>query len=282
MRYALSALARFGAAFLLAFCLTTALLPVGWMLISSLKTNAEFFLNPLGLPKVLTLQNYYTVFFYGGRYGEEPLMRFLVNSILASGGATVLGVLVASMASFAFLFPMKRRKVWYYVLSFGLFVPTSAFMVPYFIIIRTAGLYDTVAGLALVYAGMFVPLSFLIISTYMRENVPQQLIEASMLDGASIHRCFLQIVLPLSRGGLLTATVFLFINSWNELLYALLLTQSERARTIQVAISSLVATYAANYPAAFAAVIVSITPIIIVVTISGKYILKGLGVYVEK
>ncbi|MEM0313842.1 MAG: carbohydrate ABC transporter permease [Candidatus Bathyarchaeia archaeon] len=271
-----------GAIIVTLFTIMISIIPLAWVFLSSFKSNAEFFRNPTSFPTSFSWNNYRVVLFFGGGHGEEPLLRFLVNSFLASC-ITVVGCnLIASLASFCFLLPIRGRKLWFYVLSFGLLIPTSAFMVPYFVIVKSLGLYDTIIGLSLVYTGMFLPLSFLILSTYMRENVPAELVEAAVLDGASTWQCLMKVTIPLSRGGIFAAAVIVFINCWNELLYALLLTQTESARTVQIAISSLVATYAANYPAAFAAIIISIMPIIIIVGICGKLIFRGLSIYVER
>lgn len=268
--------------FLLVFYLVLVFVPLCWIVTSSFKTNAEFFKNPVGFPHRLVWQNFKAVFSYGGGFSEEPLMRFLGNSAVVTFLGTAINLLLVLPASYFFLYNFRHKNFLYSFLTFGLFLPTSAFMVPYMFIISRLGLYDTRLGIALTYAGMTLPLSFLIIQTYMRISVPQEVIEAANLDGASFHQIFVRIAVPLSRGGVITAVVFLTITFWNELLYALLFSQSEGSRTIQIAISSLISTYAANYPQAFAAITVSIAPIILVYAVLNRYIVSGLSVYIEK
>jgi raffinose/stachyose/melibiose transport system permease protein len=268
--------------FLLLFYLVLVFAPLLWIVISSFKTNAEFFSRPVGIPSRFVWQNFKAVLSYGGSFSEEPLMKFLGNSAVVTFLGTVINLLLALPASYLFLYSFRYKDFLYSFLTFGLFLPTSAFMVPYMFIVSRLGLYDTRLGIALTYAGMTLPLSFLIIQTYMRINVPRDIIEAASLDGASFHQIFIRIAIPLSRGGTITAVVFLTITFWNELLYALLFSQSEGSRTIQIAISSLISTYAANYPQAFAAITISIAPIIVVYAMLNKYIVSGLSVYIEK
>lgn len=246
-------------------------LPLFWLLLSSFKLNAEFFSNPLGFPAHWSFANYVTVL------TEAPMLLYLANSIAISAASTLLGALVALAAAFVFLFEFRLKRFFYLLLTFALFVPTSAFMIPYFLMISRLGLYNNDLGIALVYVGISLPTSFLIVSTYMRDAVKSELIEASYLDGATLHQSFVLIVVPISMRGVITACIFLLIIGWNELLYALLLSQSDGSRTVQVAISFLVATYTANFPQAFAAMVLAVLPIIVIYAFLNKRIVAGLG-----
>jgi len=247
------------------------ILPLIWLLFSSLKTNNEFFENMLGIPVHITLYNYRIVL------TEQPMLRYLFNSFFVSISSTLIGLAVAMLASFIFLFDFKYKKFLRLFLTFGIFIPTSAFMIPYFLIISRIGLYDNLLGIALIYIAISLPSSFLIINNYMQDIVKTDILEASFLDGASFFECFTKIVTPISSRGAMTAAIILFINSWNELLYALLLSQSDRSRTVQVAISFLVATFSANFPQAFAAMIMAMLPIIVLYIFLNKRIVAGLG-----
>jgi len=254
--------------------LAIVLAPLLWLLLSSFKSNSEFFTNPLGAPQRWTFINYVTVL------TQAPMLLYLFNSLLVAVLSTLFGALIALLASFVFLLEFPFKRFFYLLMVFGLFVPTSAFMIPYFLLVSKLGLYDTDLGIALVYVGIATPTGFLIVNTYMRDAVRTELIEASCLDGASLHQSFLRIVAPISMRGVATACVFLVIMSWNELLYALLLSQGDQSRTVQVAISFLVATYAANFPNAFAAMIIAMLPIVIIYIFVNKQIVSGLGMAV--
>ena len=130
-------------------------------------------------------------------------------------------------------------------------------------------------GVALVYAGISFPLGFLIIKTYM-DTIPHELVEAARIDGASYHRVFLNLILPLTVPGIVTAAIFLMITAWNELLFASILTQDERAQTVQVGIRFFLTTYAANYPQAFAATVMAILPTIAVYIFLSDRVIEGM------
>jgi len=259
--------------FLLLF-LVIIVVPFLWLAVSSFKSNLDFFSRPLGLPRSWSLNNYVSVFL------EEPMLLFLMNSIVVTVSSTLVGILVASMASYVFLYQFRGKTILSNILSFGIFMPLSSFMLPYFLIVRYLGILNTLLGISLVYTGILIPLSFLIINSYMKVIVYNELLEAAVLDGANFHQIYAQIVLPVSMRGISTAAIFLIISHWNELLYALLLSQSETSRTVQVAISFLLATYAANYPRAFAAMFIAILPMIIIYILLNKHIVSGLGVTV--
>lgn len=257
------------------FLLLVMLLPLVWLLLSSLEPNQEFFSRPTS-PGFFrgSLANYASVL------GAQPMLRYLFNSLLVSTASALLGSTVALLASYVFLFRFRLKRVFSALLTFGLFVPTSAFMIPYFLLVGRIGLYDTDAGIAVVYIGVSLPTAFLIVTTHMRDAVFSEYLEASFLDGASVFQTFRRIAVPLAVPGAVTAGIFLVIIGWNELLYALLLSQGDTSRTVQVAISFLVATYTANFTEAFAAMIIAVLPVVIIYIFLNKRIVAGLGMAV--
>ncbi len=261
-------------AVLLAF-LAVVLLPLIWLLGASLEPNQELFSRPGGLASIhWGFQN------YGSVLVEAPMLLYLFNSLFVSAASALVGSAVATLAAYAFLFRFPLRRLFYPLLTFGLFVPTSAFMIPYFLMVSRIGLYNSDPGIALVYVGISLPTAFLIVTTHMREAVFAELLEASFLDGATVHQTFRGIVAPLALPGAVTAGIFLVIIGWNELLYALLLSQDDLSRTVQVAISFLVATYTANFTQAFAAMIIAVLPVVAIYIFLNRRIVAGLGMVV--
>jgi len=249
-------------------CIVT--VPLIWVFMSTFKTNIEFNTSPVSIPHTWTIRNYIDVFI------EEPLLMYLRNSIIVTVISTLLSAFIALLASYVFIYKFPFKNIFFYLCMFGIFIPFSAFMLPYFLIINWFNLYDNLLGLILVNIGMFVPTSFLIINTYMREAINREVMEAAYLDGASFHQVFSRIVTPISRGGIISSIIFLTVICWNELLYAMLLTQSENTRTAQVAIRYLTATFSANYPMSFAALIITVLPMILIYVFLNKYIVSGL------
>jgi raffinose/stachyose/melibiose transport system permease protein len=254
---------------LLTVLLLVSLMPFLWLLLSSFKSSIELYENPFGLPAQFSLVNYITAF------SQQPMFTYLANSLFAAIGSTVLAVLLAAMASYALLGRWRIPAGVSAFLSFGLFVPTSAFMVPYFFIVHWIGLYDSVWGLIVVYAGISLPLAFTIVKTYM-DTISGALVEAAIIDGAGFVGIFWRIILPMCAPGLATASIFLVIVAWNELLLATLLTGSPAAQTVQVGLRSFLEAYHADYTVAFAGIIVTVAPIMAIYLLLSRYIVSGL------
>jgi len=232
------------------------LVPLLWLVSSSFKTNQELFTEPFALPTAWSLDNYLQAL------TEHPLFTFLRNSLLTALISTALIIAAALLASYALLHRFRLSRTVFGYLMFGLLLPVNALMTPIFFIVNMLGLYNTVLGLSLVYAGLFFPLGFLIVKTYM-DTTPGEIFEAARVDGAGFHAIFARIVVPLTAPGAVTAAIFLMISAFNELLFASILTQDTAAQTVQVGIRYFLSTYSADYPLAFAATVISIAPTIV-------------------
>ncbi|MFN8563226.1 MAG: carbohydrate ABC transporter permease [Anaerolineae bacterium] len=252
---------------LLFFVLT--IIPFGWLILSAFKTNPELFSNPFGPPGHFSFDNFTSAM------AAHPLYIYFRNSILAATLSTLLAIVASTLASYALLHRFRLSRAAFGFLMFGLFVPVNAFMAPIFFIIHYIGLYNTVWALVLVYAGIMFPTCFLIIKTYM-DTIPNELVEAASIDGASYHQVFLRLIVPLCMPGIVTAAIFLMISAWNELLFASLLTQDESAQTVQVAIRYFLTTYSANYPQAFAGTVMTIIPTIVAYILLSDRVIEGM------
>ena len=232
------------------------MIPFVWLLISSLRPNADLFNEPFAVPKTLSFENFRAVM------ESHPMLLYFANSVAIATIATVIAVGAATLAAYAMQQRFLTRKSLTVLFSMCLFIPTNAFMVPYYVMINKIGLYDNVLGIALVYAGVNLPMSFMVIKGYM-DTIPGELLESAKIDGAT-------------EGQILWKIKILVINSWNELLFANLLNQSDSSRTIQVAIRSFLTTFEANYAYAFAAMVISILPTIIIYALLTDRIIGGM------
>ncbi len=245
------------------------LVPLLWLVMSSFKTDAELFGSPFALPSSWSFVNYQAAL------STHPLLLFLRNSAVVAVVATLLIVVAASMASYALMHQFRLSKVTLGFLVFGILLPVNALMTPIFFIVNLMGLYNNVLGVALVYAGLFFPLGFLVIKTYM-DTTPPEILEAARIDGASFHRVFRSVVVPLTAPGAVTAAIFLMITCWNELLFASILTQDAKAQTVQVGVRYFLSAYSANYPMAFAATVIAIAPTIVVYAVLSERIVDAM------
>jgi raffinose/stachyose/melibiose transport system permease protein len=254
----------------LSFFFAFTLLPLLWLLVSSFKTNFEFLARPFSLPAVWQLGNYLNAIRISG------LPRLFVNSVIVSAGSTALNILAASMAGFILAREAFRlQNLILNLIVAGILVPIIALMVPYFRLISSLGLYNSLAGLILTYAAINIPISVFLLYSFM-QSIPRELEEAAVMDGCTFWMRYARIVFPLSRLGLVTAATFVFLYSWNEFIYALLLTTSVSARTLQLGIRFFVSQFFTDYTSMYAAIIITVIPSTLVYILFHERIIQGL------
>ena len=251
-------------------CSLVALFPIVWVIMSSFKTNAEILSNGIGLPSSLSPDGYISALTI------SPILKYFGNSVVITVITTVLNVLFLAMAAYVFSRARFRGKnLLYFILSLSLVVPTTALLQPVYSVVNTMGLYDTKMGLILVYTAINMPMSLLILrGTF--QSIPRALEEAAYLDGAGFLRTFFQIVMPCAKGGLTSAAVLTFLNSWNEFTFALMLTNGQDARTLPLSLSYFTAQFSFNYTAMFAAVTIAVIPSIIVFAVFQEQVVSSL------
>lgn len=251
-------------------CSLVALFPIVWVIMSSFKTNAEILSNGIGLPSSLSPDGYIAALTI------SPILKYFGNSVIVTVITTFLNVLFLAMAAYIFARARFRGKnLLYFILSLSLVVPTTALLQPVYSVVNSLGLYDTKAGLVLVYTAINMPMSLLILrGTF--QSIPRALEEAAYLDGAGFLRTFFQIVIPCAKGGLTSAAVLTFLNSWNEFTFALMLTNGQEARTLPLSLSYFTAQFSFNYTAMFAAVTIAVIPSIIIFAVFQEQVVSSL------
>ena len=256
--------------FLLLFFAVYTLFPLIWLFISSMKTNTELFGTPFTLPEIWQTVNYHRAFQVSG------LLKMMGNSIFIALMATLVNVLCASMMAYCISrFYFKGRSLIFTLLSAGILVPLNALMVPYFLTITKMGLYNTRAGLILLYTAIGIPISTVIIRGLM-DGLSHEVEEAAYIDGCGFFGRYFHIVLPLSRNGMMTAATFQFLTCWNEFVFAILLTSSQEVRTIQLGIRYFTNQFSTDFVSMYAAIIISIVPSILGYVLFQKQIVSGL------
>jgi len=254
----------------LLFFLVFTFLPLLWLFITSFKTNFELLTSPLSLPATWQFQNYINAF------QLSDLHLLFVHSVLVSFLSMGLNILVASMAAYVLSrYHFGFNNVILSILLAGILIPIIALMVPYFKLISRSGLYDSLMALILTYAAINIPISVFLIHGFMGA-IPKELEEAAVIDGCSFTQRYSRIILPLSKLGIVTAGTFVFLYSWNEFIYALLLTSSVRARTLQLGIRFFKSQFVSDYTSMYAALVITIIPSILVYVLLHDKIIQGL------
>ena len=254
--------------------LVYALIPVVWLVSLSFKTPATVG-DKKFVPSDTTFDNY-TTLFQGGL--DSPLLRPLINSLSIALIATVIAVTLASFTAYAIArldFPGKTL-ILAGALAIAMFPPISV-VGPLFDMWRALGLYDTWVGLIIPYLTFALPLAIYTLVAFFRE-IPWELEQAAQVDGATPWQAFRKVILPLATPGVFTAAILVFIFAWNDFLFAITLTSSDRARTVPAALAFFTGESQFTAPTgniAAAAVLVTI-PIIIFVLIFQRRIVAGL------
>lgn len=244
--------------------------PLLWAVLSSFKTYAEINSSALSLPSSINFKNYIDAFRYA------PIGKYFLNSIIIVGSSVLVTVTFVAMCAYVtsrFRFAFKTILI--LMISASLMLPAQAISQPLFAIFKELHLYDTKMGLIIVYSAMGIPMSFFVMTSYY-QTISTALEESAYIDGASFIQAFVHIILPLAKPGLVTIAMLQFINTWNEFFFALMLTSGDTARTVPIALNYYMGTFANNYSALFAAVVVTVLPTILVFIILQRQVMESL------
>ena len=243
---------------LLLFVVIISLGPITWVIISSMKTSREILSSPFTLPASFNLSGYINVIETTG------IMTNFFNSFLITTGAVIIALVIYSPAAYAFAkYDFKFKNVLFIVLALTLLIPGHAVSQPVFALINTLGLYNTRLGLIFVYVARGLAISLLILRASFY-TVPKELDMAASIDSANFWQTYYLINLPLIKPGLATAAVLIFLQTWNEFYFGIILTTSSAIRTLPVALRFLSDTLSYNYTNLFAAIVITAVPSIIV------------------
>jgi multiple sugar transport system permease protein len=243
--------------------------PVIWVILTSLKDRADIFTLPP------------TIFFHPttGHYlealSDQDILSSIVNSILVASGSTLLTLIIAVPAGYAFSrirFPFRERLSLFVLLA--QMAPPIGLIIPSFLILSQFGMLDTYTGLIIVHMTLTVPFSIWLMITYF-QDLPPSLEEAAMVDGVSPFNTFLKVVLPNVWGGVGVTAIFAFIESWNEFLYAVVLTGSN-TKTAPVAIFGFLAAEESRWGPFTATGVMIMAPVILVALAAQRQIVKGM------
>jgi multiple sugar transport system permease protein len=257
---------------LLVLALLITLLPVYWMVITSLKTQLEVFsAPPTFAPQRPTLENYISLF------ANRNLGAYLLNSLIIVGTSVLLSVAIGSLAAYAlarFRIGRLNERIGFWFLAPRM-IPPIAIVVPIFLILQQFGLINKHLGLILVYTAFNLPFVVWMMRSFFQE-IPIDLEEAAMVDGASRLRSFWHVVLPLAAPGLVATAIFAIITTYNEFFFALILTSTPAAATLPVGTAALIGKTQTLFGEMAAAGVVATAPIVFFALLVQRHLVRGL------
>jgi raffinose/stachyose/melibiose transport system permease protein len=247
------------------------IVPIYWIVITSFKTQSNYFLtNPFAPPTEPTLDNYQLVI-------ESNFVRYFVNSTIVALGAVVPTVLVSFMAAYAIVRAGDDRilRLVNSLFLMGLAIPLQAAVIPVYLIVIRMRMYDTLLAIILPSIAFAIPLSVLVLSNFIRD-VPRELFDSMRVDGASEWGTLWHLAFPLTRPALVTVGIYNGLAIWNGFLLPLILTQSPDQRTLPLALWTFQGQYSINVPAVLAAVVLTAVPILALYVLGRRQLLSGL------
>ena len=245
-------------------------LPIYWMIVASMTPESRLFEAPSLVPSSLTLDHYRALF------AERDFLIPIRNSIIVAGMTTILVVPVAALCAYAFArlrFP-GRGMLLAVILAASMF-PQISIVPPLYLLLRELRLLDTYPGLVLPYVTFSAPLAVWLLTGFFSQ-LPPELEEAALLDGASRARVLRDVVLPLAAPGVATAAILTFLYCWNEFLFALSFTLSPDRHTVPVAVTLFRGRYQVPWGQVLAATVVASVPVALLVLAFQRRIVAGL------
>jgi multiple sugar transport system permease protein len=259
---------KLGFAFAVFVIVSPAILVFFWMLSLALKNEVEnTAYPPVFIPSTITLDNFYSVF------ESSPFALYTLNSVIVSGTATLLALLVGVPAGYGIA--KARASGLAVLILIARMTPGLSYLIPLFILFRVLGLTGTLTPIIITHLVITVPIVVWVMMSFF-ESLPRELEEAALIDGASLWQAFWMIALPLARPGMVVAAILSFIFSWNNFIFGVVLAGRE-TRTLPVAVYNVLTFEQISWgPLAAAALIVTL-PVLILTIVIQKQIVGGLA-----
>jgi N-acetylglucosamine transport system permease protein len=235
-------------------------LPFLWVLMSSFKTTPEILHSPFALPTTWNFAN------YANAWTTSGVGSYFANTLIVVGSALVLVMLLGSMCAYVLArFRFFGNRAIYTLMLAGLTFPIFLAIVPLFFVLRSVGLLGTLPGLILTYVAFALPFTVFFLHSFFK-SLPDEIYEAAQIDGASEWRTFFQVMLPMARPGMATVAIFNFLGLWNQFLLPVALNPDQANYVLTQGMASFAsqAGYSVDFGALMAAVVITVTPVLVV------------------
>jgi N-acetylglucosamine transport system permease protein len=236
------------------------ILPMLWTLMTSFKTTSQIFASPFSLPDGLHLEN------YTGAWTTAGIGNYFVNTVIVVGSALVIVMILGAMCSYVLArFQFFGSRAIYYLMLAGLTFPIFLAIVPLFFTLKNFGILNTLPGLIITYVAFALPFTVFFLFSFFRA-LPGEVAEAAAIDGAGEWQTFFRIMLPMARTGFATVAIFNFLGLWNQFLIPVALNTNVDNYVLSQGMAAFAsqAGYAVDFGQLFAAVVITVTPVLIV------------------
>lgn len=248
------------------------ILPLLWNILTSFKTNTEIMGNPWTLPSGFHVVNYVNAF------SKANMGAYTLNSVFVTLLSMVILVVLAVCSSYALSrFQFHGRNLIRGVFMSGIFVQMIYIIIPLFLLMTTLKMNDSRVWISVVYAVSMLPFSILLLTGFFR-SIPHDYEDAAMIDGCGYFRTMVSIVAPLARPGVITVSIFAFFSFWNEYPLALTLLSTDSKKTLPIGLANLmeVQTYATDWGALFAGLVIVLIPTLVIYSLAQNRLTQGM------
>jgi multiple sugar transport system permease protein len=247
--------------------------PLLWTIVTSLKPQTELFrIPPSLLPTEITFEHYRKLLL------ETKFLHYFANSVIVAVATTVLVIVVALLGAHSlvrFAYPGRERLA--QLVLFTYLLPSVVLIIPLYLLLVEAGVANTLFSLTIAYTTFALPFALWLLRSFMA-GIPQDLESAALVDGASRMGAFFDVILPQALPGIISTALFTFILAWNEYLFALVLVNTDTARTLTTGvITMLVTSFHIEWSMLMAASVMMSVPVIVVFAFLQKHLTRGFG-----
>ena len=252
------------------------LVPLGLLLVTSVKSKNEIFANPLALPEQIQFRNYMNAWTTGG------FDQYFMNSVLVVGISLVCILILSSLAAYAlvqFDFPASNFMLVFFLAGF--MIPPQVLLVPLYTIMNALNLLNTYYSLIFAYIAFGLPFSVFLLRQFF-VTIPDTYAEAARMDGCNEFQVFYRVYLPLSLPALAAVAIYQFVFLWNEFLYAIIFITDDAKRTLPAGLMAFQGQYAGDWAQLAAGIVIAVTPTVIFFLIFQRQFMRGISMGATK
>jgi raffinose/stachyose/melibiose transport system permease protein len=245
-------------------------LPLVWMVLSSLKVNTQFLSDPFGLPTTLEFSNYVDAWNLG-------IGQYLMNSVIVTLASVLATTMISAWAAFGLTkltLPFSRTVL--FLIVGGLMLAPTVALIPLLRLLQGLGIYDSLLGLIVLYTAFRIPFTTFLIRSYM-VDLPHEVDEAARLDGCSRSQQFWRLAFPMSMPIIVSSVILQCLFAWNEYLFAFIFVSSTSNMTLPVGLANLSSKLSTDYPMVFAGMTLSALPMILFFFLGQRFFVRGLA-----
>lgn len=250
----------------------TCIFPLVWMIYSSLKEKRVFNADIIGLPKEPTLVNYIKIITNSDYHLGESMMNSVRTTALSVIFIVLFGFIVGYILARV---KFKGNRILYGMFLMGMLIPIHSLLVPIYVVFNRVGISNKWFTLLFPYVSFGLPLAIFLVEGFVK-GIPVALEEAAAIDGSSFSRTLWNIILPICRPILVTIGIISTFGNWNEFSFALVLIKDQALQTVPLALTQFKGQFASDYPKQMAAMLITMSPIVILYFVFSKEIIKGM------